>query len=414
MENFIYFTSVFLNNGIWYYSRKDSREEYNMKNKLILLLICFVLIGIGTACGNEAKNKPDQMSASNHDMKTLAIKEKPPAERKKTISLAAIGDILIHDRVYNVAKTKEGYDFKPFLKKVKPTLQAADITFANQETMIGGEEIGLSSYPSFNSPYEVGDALKDAGVQIVSMANNHTLDRGEMAIQNAIHHWENIDMKYVGSYKDDLDRSELRVIETDAGISVAFLAYTYGTNGIPVPEGKDFLVNLIDEDKIASEIELVKEQADVVVVSYHFGNEYERMPSEEQKYLVQLAADHGAHLVIGHHPHVLQPIEWIEGKNGNHMLAVYSLGNFLSGQDGLYKQIGGIFECEISKTFGENERIEIHSPKFMPTYVPYGEWIVTPMHELTDDELPNADTHYKEIKQHLSQYVPELEFKEEQ
>src|SRR5699024_10968554 len=132
----------------------------------------------------------------------------------------------------------------------------------------------------------------------------------------------------------------LPVIETDEGMDVAFIAYTYGTNGIDVPEGKDYLVNYIDKKQIKKDIKEARDEADVVVLSLHFGIEYERMPNNEQKELMQFAADEGVDITLGHHPHVLQPVEWVEGENGNEMFAIYSLGNFLSGQDKPYTQTG--------------------------------------------------------------------------
>jgi len=377
---------------------------------LILLFITAVLTG----CGDDPQAGADPTGAKEREVQ-LQKKDQPIIEQE--ITLAAVGDILIHDRVYDDAAVETGYDFRPMLEQVKPFLKDATITVANQETMIGGEELGLSGYPAFNSPYEVGDVLKDAGVDVVTMANNHTLDRGEEAIQNAISYWETIDMMYTGSYKDQEDRETIRVYETDEGISVAFLAYTYGTNGIPVPEGKDHLVNLIDKDQIAADIADARNQADVIVLSLHFGNEYERYPSKEQKELVKFAADEGAHIVLGHHPHVLQPVEWVTGKNGNETFVAYSLGNFLSGQDELYRQIGGVLNLKITKTIdGDEETIEIHEPNMLPTFVTFQNetnYQVMPLSEVTDDDLPDADQHYQEIKTHMQQWMPELEFMEE-
>ncbi|MDY0406917.1 CapA family protein [Virgibacillus sp. 179-BFC.A HS] len=201
------------------------------------MLFCFL--------GLNAFSEPTTRVAKDHQVSASLENREPKTIKDQTITLVAIGDILIHDRVYVDAQSENGYDFKPFLKQVHPYLQKADIMIASQETMIGVTEIGLSSYPSFNSPYEVGDALKDAGVDIVSIANNHTLDRGETAIQNAISHWDKIQMPYVGAFKNSQDQRKLRIIHTDAGISVVFLSYTYGTNGIPVRDGKGYLVNLI-------------------------------------------------------------------------------------------------------------------------------------------------------------------------
>ncbi|WP_174615717.1 CapA family protein [Virgibacillus ihumii] len=386
-------------------------KKITLAGSILLLMACLLLV----AC---SENGPNQVSKSSddHSENKRNTKEKPVISKtvQKKITITAIGDMLIHDSVYEDAKTKKGYDFRPMLDRVKPYLKNSTVTMANQETMIGGVELGLSSYPTFNSPYAVGDALKDSGVDVVTLANNHTLDGGNEAIQSAIRHWENIDMMYTGAYKNEADRNKLRVYHTDKDISVAFLAYTYGTNGIPVPDGKGYLVDLIDRGLMQADIQKAKKQADIVVLSLHFGDQYIRLPNDEQKALVQFAADQGVDVVIGHHPHVLQPVDWVKGADGNKTLVAYSLGNFLSGQDEFYRRIGGIFKFSVQKTIkGDKESIEITAPKFMPTFVKYDNFTdfeVIPMYQLTDKELPNAKQHYKEIKQHMSQWMPGLKF----
>ncbi|MRH43662.1 CapA family protein [Aquibacillus halophilus] len=392
------------------------------------LILSILLISIYiTACGvenEESKNSNENSEVTEQEKKPEDTIEVPkleePEEPKEPetitseITISAIGDMLIHDRVYEEALTSDGYDFSSMLAPVKPFLTKSTISIANQETMIGGVELGLSSYPLFNSPHEVGDGLRDIGIDVVTLANNHTLDRGEEAVQSAIKHWEEIDMMYTGSYKNQEDSQLIRVYHTEEDIDVSFLSYTYGTNGIPVPEGKDYLVNLIDKEKMASDIEEAKDLADVVVLSLHFGNEYERMPSQQQKDLVQFAADQGVHAIIGHHPHVLQPVEWVEGKDGNQTFVAYSLGNFLSGQVDFYRCVGGIVNFTVEKTVkGEEETIKVKSPQFIPTFVERGKeqyYQVTPMYQLTNKDLQNAEEHYQEIKAHMSQWVPELEF----
>lgn len=379
--------------------------------KVGLILCLFSLL---TACNTAVKVTGAGQTVMERES-ALIIKEPIPDVIVEEITISSIGDVLLHEPVYVDAWTGSEFNFSPMLKKVEPYLSDATITTANQESMIGGVELGLSTYPTFNSPKEIGDSLKDAGVDVVMLANNHTLDRGEMAIQQAITHWESLDMMYVGAYKDHADQKQMRIIETDEGISVAFLNYTYGTNGIPVPEDKPYLVNLIDQEQMAEDIAKAEAKADIMVLNLHFGNEYERMPNEEQKKLVQFAADHGVHAVIGHHPHVLQPAAWVEGKDGNKTLVIYSLGNFLSNQQGLYERIGGMFTFTVTKTtYREKESIEIHSPMLLPTYVTFREdmedYEVVPMYSLTNQELEEADRHYKEIKTHMSQWMPELKF----
>src|SRR5690625_2394656 len=401
--------------GCWGFTRMRKHCLFS----LCFIFILFLISSCSLQTSQENNKQVEQQSIKEetletdfeHDSDSL---ESEPEILEREITFSAIGDILIHDRVYNDAYSNGEYDFLPMLELVKNYLNDTTITFANQETMIGGVEHGLSSYPPFNSPVEVGDALKDVGVNIVSIANNHTLDRGEAVIQSAIRHWESIDMMYVGSYEDDDDRNQRRIVDTDEGITVGFLAYTYGTNGIPVPEGKEYLVNLIDKEIIANDVNDMKTAADVIIISLHFGIEYDRMPNEEQKDLVQFVADLGVDAVIGHHPHVLQPTEWVTGENGNETFVIYSLGNFLSGQDQLYRQIGGIVKLTIKKEVrSSSETIALENPRFLPTYVdiPSG-FKVFPLKDVTDEQLPGANGHYQEIKAHMSQWMPELDFYE--
>lgn len=368
-----------------------------------VFVVCLCVIAGGCMGASTIANTEQAVFLKSH----LEEKDKPG----KAITLSAVGDILIHDRVYEAAETEDGYDFEPMLKDMKPYMEDATITFANQETMIGGEELGLSGYPAFNSPVEIGEELKDSGVDIVSIANNHSLDRGEEAIQESIKHWKDIDMTYIGAYKDEEDASDIRVLETDEDISIGFLAYTYGTNGISVPDGKDFLLNYIDESQIKKDIAEAQEKADVVVLSLHFGEEYKTMPNEEQENLVQMAADGDVDIVLGHHPHVLQPMEWVEGKNGHETFAIYSLGNFFSGQDELDRQIGGLLHLTIREY---NDEITVTDPEFMPTFVDIeDDYKMQPMYELSNDVLNKSDKHYKQTKEHMSQWLDDVEFVED-
>ncbi|AVQ97981.1 capsular biosynthesis protein [Oceanobacillus iheyensis] len=377
----------------------------------IMLLMLLVLV----SCAGQ--NIESVQTAEDHIAYNSAIQKKQNIKMETSITVAAIGDMLIHEPVYRDAQTEGGYDFTPMLQQVKQYLQAPTVSIANQETMIGGEALGLSTYPQFNSPFEVGDALKAVGVDAVTLANNHTLDRGKEAIRRAIEHWETIDMMYTGAYKDEEDQKHIRVQETEEGISLAYLSYTYGTNGIPTPMGQDYLVNRIDREKIAEDMAVAKEKADAVIVSLHFGTENERMPNEEQKELAQYTADLGADVIIGHHPHVLQPVEWLTGENGKQTLVAYSLGNFLSSQQEYYQRIGGMLQFSIRKTSqGDDAQVTVEEPAFLPTFMSYTnfkDYQVLPMFDLTNEELAGASNAYEAIKAHLSQWMPELQFIEE-
>ncbi|MBN8209427.1 CapA family protein [Bacillus sp. NTK071] len=370
---------------------------------IVLLVIVVAALSFFLSGGDELSAERAPLDLSTYQNDISPAKSNQPLSNS-SLTLAAVGDILIHDRVYEKAVEGSGYNFTPMLSKVQKQLQDADITFANQETVIGGTSIGLSSYPSFNSPTEVGDALKASGVDIVSMANNHTLDRGERAVQNAIKYWNNIGILYTGSYASEKDRTQIRTIEEN-GISVAFLAYTYGTNGIRPPSGKPYLVNYIDKELIRKEILKAKEIADAVVVSIHLGNEYERYPNNDQLALSSYIAEAGADLILGHHPHVLQPLEWIETTDDRKVLVAYSLGNFLSGQRNDYKDIGGILKVSIVKNqFRGNSTITVTSPSFTPTFVDK-DYHVNPLSEVNPVLL-------NEINQHMKQWIPELQVPE--
>jgi poly-gamma-glutamate synthesis protein (capsule biosynthesis protein) len=340
-------------------------------------------------------------------------KDVPDELFTKSVRIGAFGDMLIHSRVYNDAKVEGGYDFTPMVEGVMPYLDRYELLTANQETMIGGVRHGLSTYPQFNSPKEVGDALKNMGVDLVTLANNHTLDRGEAVIQSALAHWDQLEIPYVGSYKDEADEDKLRVIEKN-GIRFAFLGYTYGTNGIPVPSGKEHLVSLIDEERMLRDVEAAREQADVVVMHLHFGQEYQRTPNDEQQRLAKRMIDHGVDIIFGHHPHVLQPAEWLEREDGTRGFVIYSLGNFLSGQDELYSQIGGIVNVTVEKT-GDN--IQLKKPEMLLTYVHFNQTVprqyrVHPLADVTDDMLSNHVAIEQELKQHYKEWMPEMTFVE--
>ncbi len=372
-------------------------------------VLVVLLLSLDFFSETETETNGAMKSRSTHaEVPEPNVPEAEPEEITTTASLMAVGDILIHDYVYNQAAIGNGkYDFTPMFRLVKPYLESADLTMANQETMIGGTEIGVSTYPSFNSPFEVGTTLKESGVDLVTIANNHTLDRGEKAIMNALDHWDEIDMAYTGAYRSEVDRADIRLIERN-DIHFSFLSYTYGTNGIPVPESKPYLVNLIDIDLIKSEIEEAKRLSDVVVLSLHFGNEYERMPNEQQKLLASEAADAGADIIIGHHPHVLQPAEWIENTDGSRTFVVYSLGNFLSGQRRDYKDIGGIIQIMAKKVVkGDEVTVSLEEPAFIPTWVDR-QYTIQPMFKLADQQQV-----YNEVKQHMSQWIPDMQFIED-
>lgn len=281
---------------------------------------------------------------------------------KVEMTIGMIGDILLHHPLYTYE------DYTDSFAEVKDIMTDIDFLLANQESMPGGKDFGYSGYPAFNSPAHIIDGLKNVGVDMVSIANNHTLDYGEKGIRAAIHNIKTYDMPYVGAYLSDEDQNEARIFTINQ-ISLGFLAYTYGTNGIPTPKGKDYLVARIDPDRIAREVEELKKRVDVVVVSMHWGNEYELTANETQVKLAQVIADAGGDIIFGHHPHVLQQVERLQGVHGNDTIVYYSLGNFYSGQKFKYTDIGGIAHLTIVKDRNQSSPITLEAPTFYPTAV---------------------------------------------
>jgi poly-gamma-glutamate synthesis protein (capsule biosynthesis protein) len=353
-------------------------ERDNMKriNKLLLLISAFVLL---VSCTN---NQNNQDINKNNDVNT-----------KYELSMIMAGDALIHNGVYlDAYEGNDFYNFKPMFEDIKPVVSSYDLAFYNQETVIGGKKIGLSTYPRFNSPEEIGDALVDAGFNMISLSNNHTLDRGEEAITNSINYWKDKDVVTSGSYLSFEERNKISVHKKN-NIRYAMLAYTTTTNGLRAPIGKEYLVNTYNDEIVKEDIERIKDYTDVIIVSMHWGVEYTHTPTQEQKRIAEYLSSLGVTIVIGHHPHVIQPIEFI-----NDTLVVYSLGNFISAQVGTPKLIGMLVSLNIVKSIDNNEisvKIEDVKGDLIYTYYDnFKNFKVIPFNNLNDDLLNN----YKQIE----------------
>ncbi|MDR0719224.1 MAG: CapA family protein, partial [Treponema sp.] len=227
--------------------------------------------------------------------------------------------------------------------EIKPLIEPADIAFINQETLLGGEVYGFSGYPLFNTPQEVGDALKAAGFDVINHATNHIMDKGEGAIFATMDYWDTVPgIHYLGIYRSQEDRDTKKIIIEKNGIKTGFLSYTYGTNGLAVPRDKPYLVSLINDSVMEKEIKTLRPLCDFLIVSMHWGVEYQHAASASQKRLSRFLADNMVDLIIGHHPHVLEPYEFLDRPDGQKTLCFYSLGNFISAQSTGPTQLGGI------------------------------------------------------------------------
>lgn len=323
-----------------------------------LLCSCMVLFLLCACSGVGSKDKEKEQTPVKKNEKDEIV----------DVTFSAVGDNLIHGAIYYYNNDGNGhYEFKDIYEHTNYLTQNADISYINQETICGGTELGLSHYPSFNGPYEILDAVNSAGFNWMAASSNHTMDAGTQGILNQLNYMKTNypHITITGSHATKEDSKKLQVIEKK-GVKFGVLGYTYGLNGYTLPEGKEFMIDLIDKDKIRKDVKALKKVSDVVVVSMHWGQEYQFSPNEEQKELAQFLSDLGVDVIIGEHPHVIQPMDYVTGKNGNKTLVIYSLGNFLSAQDQADNMLGGMarFTIEYNKT---KKKTIIKDVEFWPT-----------------------------------------------
>ncbi|REK75006.1 CapA family protein [Paenibacillus paeoniae] len=294
----------------------------------------------------------------------------------ETIHMVAVGDVMFHNAQLESARlTSGGYDFKPVFEQVKPIIAGADIAIANFETTTAGTDpYRHQGYPRFNSPDEAVDALKDAGFDILTTANNHSLDTGRQGVIRTLDTIKSRGLDTVGTYAS---RPGTRVLMKEVkGIKLAFMSYTESLNGLEsllTPEELDAMMNKVDEAKMKEDIDYAKEQgADLIVASLHWGSEYEREPSSGQINLAQRLSSFGVDIILGSHPHVIQKSDWLE--SGDHKtFVVYSMGNFISNQrqetlDNVFTEDGVIVQFEIRKD-KQSGATSIHKVDYVPTWV---------------------------------------------
>ena len=287
-----------------------------------------------------------------------------PTPEPETVSLVMVGDILLHTPVEEAAHQVDGtYSFERIFENLKDDIQDADVAIVNQEVIIGGEELGISGYPAFNAPYAVGDALVDAGFDVICHGTNHALDKGRKGLLNCLDFWqENYPETAVLGIHGSQESQDNIYIYEQGEIRIAVLNYTYGTNGISLPQDMPYAVDLMEEEKVIRDLQLAEEKADFTIVCPHWGTEYQLKQSATQEKWAEIFVENGADLVLGTHPHVIQPIEWVaDEESGNEMLVYYSLGNFVNwtssfGEGIANRMVGGMAQVTL---VSEDGRVKI-------------------------------------------------------
>ena len=346
------------------------------------------------------------------------IKKKKKKESKDyEAKIFMVGDALIHWGVYNDAKQSDGsYNFKPQLEYIKPISSKYDLAYYNQETILGGAALGYSSYPRFNSPQEVGDAFIDAGFNMVSLATNHTMDKGEAGVLNSVEYWKNHpEVAASGQWASDAERSEgVSKIYEKNNIKYAFISYTIWTNGLETPTGKEYLNNVYSPEKAKSDIELVRDKVDFVIVAMHWGTEYSLKTDYKQAEIASYLSDLGVDLIIGAHPHVVQTVEYI---NNNRTFVIYSLGNFISDQLNVENYVGLAMEVTLKKHVDIDDKVSnsIIEPKAQLLYTVTDQsrgysrnFRVIPFPKLEESQLKNHNAIYEKYKAVVNESYPNL------
>lgn len=376
--------------------------------KFGVVLFAFLLFVLCLVCLFFLEKDINSIKNSEKNNNTLE-KDKFPKEYSAKVIM--VGDALIHASVYSDAlKSNDSYNFKPMLQYIKPIVSKYDLKYYNQETILGGKELGYSTYPQFNSPNEVGDAFLDAGFNLVSLANNHTMDKGEAGVLNSVNYWKSKkNVVYSGQWLSWEDRDQVHVYDIN-GISYAFFSYTVWTNGLETPIGKEYLNNVYSDEKAASDIAKVRDLVDVVIVAMHWGTEYSLDVSSMQENIANYLSSLGVNLIIGTHPHVVEPVEYI---NDGKTFVIYSLGNFISAQVGMDRLTGLMMEVTIKKTVNADESIviSIEEPKAELTYTytdNYTKFRIYPYSKLDNTLLPNYMDYYEHYKNIVSSRYPEL------
>ena len=384
---------------------------FKSKNKTKIIIILLTLLTL-TGCQITKKTQQEPIKPQEQTKE----KEEPQTKDYK-LSLFAVGDTLIHDAVYYDAETNEIgidgypiYDFKPMFTEIKPLAQKHDLAFYNQETIIGGKNLGLSNYPRFNSPDEIGLNMLEIGFNMVNLATNHVMDKDLEGLEYSANFWEkqqNEKNIYIaGSYTSQEKHDNIKIAEKN-GITYAMLAYTYGTNGLPIPEGYEYLANVWtvygDEnyeaykEQVKQDIQKIRDKVDVLIVSMHWGNEYIYEPSWYQQDAAQFLADQGVDIIIGTHPHVIEPVEYVDNT-----LVIYSLGNLVSAQIEEDTKVGMMVSLDINKHVENNKTtITINNVKTDLTWTyheGYRNFKVIPFYNLNDDLLYDYQNIYEKYK----------------
>lgn len=339
-----------------------------------LCLFCYDHFWLHNKCnlGNDFSSYTGQTNASENDLTTGNNETVAPVKEDINIKMTVIGDIMCHNSQYKDAYNGSTYDFSYVFEDIKNYISSADIAVGNLETTFAGKERGYSNYPRFNSPEQLAYNLKDMGIDVLCTANNHSMDTNYSGVVSTLDFLDDAGISHMGTSRTAEEQNQILVKDVN-GIKIAFLAFTYGTNGIPVPSANSYCVNLIDKDLILKQLELAKAQEpDLICVNMHWGLEYQNVQNSDQEDWADFLFENGVDVILGSHPHVLQPMEkrtvTLEDGTTKNCFVIYSLGNFISGQTKKNTRTSIILNINFTKD-GETGKTTIGDVSYVPIYM---------------------------------------------
>ena len=360
-------------------------------NKVIRCSLTVMLSSILLFAGSAPAQAAGKINAQAAGQ--TAANNNAQAVQEADATICMVGDVLLHDRVTASGKKSDGtYNYDALFAHVTEMTQGTDLAIANQEVILGGQELGISGYPTFNGPYEVGDALADAGFDVICHGTNHALDRGAAGIKNCINFWNtNYPQISVLGIHDSAASQNTICIRDVKGIKVAVLNYTFSTNGIALPSGMPYAVDMLNESKVISDLKKAEANADFTIVCPHWGTEYTHGTTAYQTKWAKIFADNGADLVIGTHPHVIEPIGTVDKPDGTKMPVYYSSGNFVNATSGkgsgtADRMLGAMARITISKTAAGTVTVKSYDALPLISHVGtgFGGVTVYPMSDYTE------------------------------
>jgi len=294
----------------------------------------------------------------------ITAAEPPPVS--SNITLTATGDCLMHNtQIWSGEQPNGTYNFDFFFTEVADLIQAGDYCSMCFEAPMAGSETGYTNYPRFNCPDDIADTFKKAGFDLIVTANNHAFDRGYQGAMRTLDVLHNAGLDTIGTYSSEKESKEF-LIKEENGTRVGYLAYSYGTNGLPVPSEHRYCFKFLDKEVILSDISELRPQVDILFLILHWGTEYMPEPEPEQADTAHEFLEAGVDVILGSHPHVIQPMEIIR-INDQDKMVIYSMGNFISDQHGIERNSGIILNMEFSKDI-DTEETRLVKVTYTPTY----------------------------------------------